>query len=128
MRIFAAQIKALKLSQNIAETVQSQDISTSKVKDFMQLLKLRLSWLVVFSALTAFFMGGTDFTWYQPILLTLGGFLVTGSSNAFNQIIEKDLDKLMSRTENRPMPVHFLAQFLPCWVGLQQQVKLVFKV
>ena len=62
MRIFAAQIKALKLSQNIAETVQSQEISTSKVKDFTQLLKLRLSWLVVFSALTAFFMGGTAYT------------------------------------------------------------------
>lgn len=70
----------------------------------MQLLKLRLSWLVVFSALTAFFMGGTSFEWYTPLLLTLGGFLVTGASNAFNQIIEKDLDKLMSRTENRPMP------------------------
>jgi heme o synthase len=64
-----------------------------------------LSWLVVFSALTAFFMGAL------PILngislcyLHLEDFLVTGSSNAFNQIIEKDLDKLMSRTENRPMP------------------------
>ena len=38
------------------------------------------------------------------ILLTLGGFLVTGASNAFNQIIEKNLDKLMARTENRPLP------------------------
>lgn len=70
----------------------------------MQLLKLRLSWLVVFSALTSFFMGTQSFDWYTPILLTLGGFLVTGASNAFNQIIERDLDKLMSRTENRPMP------------------------
>ncbi len=70
----------------------------------MQLLKLRLSWLVVFSALTSFFMGTQSFEWYTPLLLTLGGFLVTGASNAFNQIIERDLDKLMSRTENRPMP------------------------
>lgn len=104
MRTFAAHLKTCKLSQNIAETVQTKEISTSKLKDFTQLLKLRLSWLVVFSALTAFFMGAADFVWYQPLLLTLGGFLVTGSSNAFNQIIEKDLDKLMSRTENRPMP------------------------
>lgn len=70
----------------------------------MQLLKLRLSWLVVFSALTSFFMGTQSFEWYTPLLLTLGGFLVTGASNAFNQIIERDLDKLMSRTEKRPMP------------------------
>jgi protoheme IX farnesyltransferase len=70
----------------------------------MQLLKLRLSWLVVFSALTSYFMGATNFTWVDPLWLTLGGFLVTGSSNAFNQIIERRLDLLMARTENRPMP------------------------
>jgi protoheme IX farnesyltransferase len=70
----------------------------------MQLLKLRLSWLVVFSALTSYFMGATNFSWLDPLWLTLGGFLVTGSSNAFNQIIERRLDMLMARTENRPMP------------------------
>lgn len=70
----------------------------------MQLLKLRLSWLVVFSALTSYFMGAKDFSWIDPLWLTLGGFLVTGSSNAFNQIIERRLDRLMARTENRPMP------------------------
>lgn len=77
---------------------------TSKLSDFTQLLKLRLSWLVVFSALTAYFMGTTDYSWIKILMLTLGGFLVTGSSNAFNQIIERDLDRLMDRTQNRPMP------------------------
>jgi protoheme IX farnesyltransferase len=76
----------------------------SKWKDFTQLFKLRLSWLVVFSALTAYFMGARAFDWSMPVLLFFGGFLVTGASNAFNQILEKDLDKLMHRTENRPMP------------------------
>jgi len=76
----------------------------SKTKDYMQLLKLRLSWLVVFSALTSYFMGVKEFNWIDPLWLTLGGFLVTGSSNAFNQIIERRLDVLMTRTENRPMP------------------------
>jgi protoheme IX farnesyltransferase len=33
-----------------------------------------------------------------------GGFLLSGSSIAINQIIEKDLDKLMTRTMNRPLP------------------------
>jgi protoheme IX farnesyltransferase len=77
---------------------------TSKLSDYTQLLKLRLSWLVVFSALTAYFMGTTDYSWMKILMLTLGGFLVTGSSNAFNQIIERDLDRLMDRTHNRPMP------------------------
>jgi protoheme IX farnesyltransferase len=49
-------------------------------------------------------MGATNFSWLDPLWLTLGGFLVTGSSNAFNQIIERRLDMLMARTENRPMP------------------------
>lgn len=34
----------------------------------------------------------------------IGGFLVTGASNGFNQVIERDLDKLMKRTKNRPIP------------------------
>jgi len=45
-----------------------------------------------------------DFTFGQLCWLILGGFLVTGSSNAFNQVIERDLDKLMDRTKNRPLP------------------------
>jgi protoheme IX farnesyltransferase len=85
-------------------TILANERNTSKLSDFTQLLKLRLSWLVVFSALTAYFMGTTDYSWVKISMLTLGGFLVTGSSNAFNQIIERDLDRLMDRTQNRPMP------------------------
>jgi len=75
-----------------------------KAKDFMQLMKFRLSSLVVFSAITAYIMASASPQWHIALLLVLGGFLVTGSSNAFNQIIERDLDKLMQRTENRPLP------------------------
>lgn len=78
--------------------------TTMKAKDFMQLMKFRLSSLVVFSAITAYIMASPAPEWHIALLLVLGGFLVTGSSNAFNQIIERDLDKLMQRTENRPLP------------------------
>jgi protoheme IX farnesyltransferase len=37
-------------------------------------------------------------------LLILGGILITGASNGFNQIIESKTDELMSRTQNRPLP------------------------
>lgn len=90
------------------ETAPEMLKSHSKMKDFTLLLKLRLSWLVVFSAVTAYVMAhffyDQPINWTSVIILTFGGFLVTGSSNAINQIIEKDLDKLMTRTENRPMP------------------------
>jgi protoheme IX farnesyltransferase len=103
-----------RLKKHQVSTLQSTETATeilkssSKMKDFTLLLKLRLSWLVVFSAVTAYIMAHFYFdqpiNWTSVIILTFGGFLVTGSSNAINQIIEKDLDKLMARTENRPMP------------------------
>src|SRR5690554_4741711 len=38
------------------------------------------------------------------MILTVSGFLVTGSANGFNEILERDLDKLMTRTADRPLP------------------------
>lgn len=89
------------LDQN---TILEKEIKTpSKVKDFVMLLKLRLSFLVVLSAVSGWFFAGGSFN-LNFLYLVLGGFLITGSSNGFNQIIEKELDKKMTRTENRPLP------------------------
>ena len=74
-----------------------------KIRDIMELTKFRLSFLVVFSAVMAYLMAADSYTKISVLLLSLGGFLVTASSNTINQIIEKDLDKLMSRTQNRPL-------------------------
>lgn len=78
---------------------------TSKITDYAQLAKMKLSLLVVFSASMAFIMSSEGaVNWSKFILLTIGGFLVTGAANAFNQVIEKDLDALMDRTKSRPLP------------------------
>jgi heme o synthase len=73
------------------------------LKNFLLFTKFRLSFLVVLSALSGYlFAGGQDL---QIILyLLLGGAFVTAASNGANQIWEKDLDKLMNRTSNRPIP------------------------
>ena len=42
--------------------------------------------------------------WMNWLILIIGGFLVTAAANCFNEIIEKDLDKKMDRTKDRPMP------------------------
>lgn len=70
------------------------------------LAKFRLSFLVVFSAVIGylFAVDGTLFNLTHIFTLAIGGMLVTGASNAINQIIERDIDKLMKRTENRPLP------------------------
>ena len=74
-----------------------------KLTYFGQLLKFRLSTTVVFSAVVGYLLGIDTFILSEFIILIIGGFLVTGSANAFNQIIEKDSDKLMDRTMGRPL-------------------------
>lgn len=77
------------------------------ISDFNKLVKLRLTLTVVLSASISFLIGATqqgDIVWTNWLLLTLGGFLVTGAANGFNEMIEKDLDKLMVRTMDRPLP------------------------
>lgn len=75
-----------------------------KVSDYAALGKFRLSFLVVFSAVIGFVFGTTGTINVTSIVwLALGGMLVTAASNAINQIIEKDIDKLMTRTQNRPL-------------------------
>jgi protoheme IX farnesyltransferase len=82
-------------------------------KDLVKLVKLRLTFLVVFSASISFLIGSQIVTatnvngvinWVNWAKLIVGGFLITGAANGFNEIIEKDLDRLMTRTADRPLP------------------------
>ncbi len=75
--------------------------------NFTKLIKLRLTLLVVFSASISYLIGckvNGVMMWGNWFVLILGGFLVTSAANCFNEIIEKDLDKLMKRTKDRPIP------------------------
>ncbi len=84
--------------------VKQLGVSKAKVKDYVQLVKLRLTSLVVFSAIIGFFLASTNgIAWGQLLFLSLGSFLVVGASNAINQILEKESDKLMARTAQRPL-------------------------
>ena len=74
---------------------------TAKLKDYQILVKFRLSFIVVFSASIGYLFAGGDQNHF--LLFLLGGFLITAASNALNQIIESDTDKLMSRTAERPL-------------------------
>jgi protoheme IX farnesyltransferase len=75
--------------------------------DFLEITKARLAISVVFSSLAGFMLGVLDFhsaDWLVLLKLAIGGYCMVGASNAFNQVIEKDLDALMDRTKNRPVP------------------------
>lgn len=72
--------------------------------DFKQLTKVGLSLSVVFSSVAGYLLAVETVNYTTLFLLSLGGFFMVGASNAFNQIIEKDIDALMKRTQNRPLP------------------------
>ena len=72
--------------------------------DFKEITKARLAISVVFSSLAGYLLGATQIDLVSLILLAFGGYCMVGASNAYNQIIEKDLDALMNRTKDRPIP------------------------
>ena len=68
------------------------------------LIKHRLSLSVVFSSVCSYLIAFDVFSLTTFLLLIIGGFFVVGSSNGFNQIIERRRDALMTRTSSRPLP------------------------
>ncbi|MCG2461436.1 heme o synthase [Flavobacteriaceae bacterium F89] len=72
--------------------------------DFKEVTKAGLTISVVFSSIAGYLLGMVEFDWLSFFLLVFGGYCLVGASNAYNQVIEKDLDALMNRTKNRPVP------------------------
>lgn len=83
----------------------------SRLSAYSDLIKFRLSALVTFSAVFGYILGdrGIDFGWSGFVGLVLGGFFISGASGAANEIMERDLDKLMKRTHNRPLPLQLIS-------------------
>ena len=79
-------------------------LPTSWVKNFTEITKLRLSVSVVFSSVAGYLLGAAEVDFMILLLLCIGGYCMVGASNVYNQIMERDLDSLMDRTKNRPIP------------------------
>jgi protoheme IX farnesyltransferase len=72
--------------------------------DLKALTKVRLALSVVFSALAGYLLGAESYKAQELVFLLVGGFSLVAASNAYNQVIEKDLDSKMNRTKERPLP------------------------
>ncbi|WP_343911618.1 heme o synthase [Aquimarina litoralis] len=83
---------------------QVDTAKVSVIQDFKEITKMRLALSVVFSSVAGYLLGVDNMSWTTLGLLSVGGYFMVGASNAFNQIIERDLDILMDRTKNRPIP------------------------
>lgn len=79
------------------------------MKDIAALFKVRLGFFVVMSAILGWFMAVETLDLNSFLLLTIGGYLLTGASNGLNQVIEKRVDGLMDRTAERPLPAGRMA-------------------
>lgn len=114
----------------ITENNSSTSFSiASKVKDYFQLIKFSLSFMVVFSCVICYLLAPkiVIFDWWMILILFVAGMLVTGSANAINQAVEKDTDAQMKRTGTRPVASGRMSQqeayifalvagLLGCWM------------
>lgn len=79
-------------------------IVQQRFRDMLMLVKFRLSATVVFSSVIAYLIAIPGaLSWTALVVLAAGGFLVTGAANTLNQVLEKDYDRLMTRTADRPL-------------------------
>lgn len=101
---------------NLSEKSYSEAVGT-RLRSYYELIKFRLSAVVTFSAVFGFILGdsGATFSWNSFFGLMLGGFLISGASCAANEIWERDLDKLMKRTRNRPLPTDSISLVEAYW-------------
>lgn len=83
-------------------------VLASKAKDYFQLIKFTLSFMVVFSTVVSFLIAPYHQIYTRPTLLSVlllfvAGMLITGSANSINQVLEKHTDAIMKRTAKRPV-------------------------
>lgn len=86
------------------EKTVTKNKSAGFIADFKEITKLRLTVSIAFSAIAGYFLGADSVDFVIVLLLAIGGYLMVGASNAFNQVLERDLDAKMDRTKNRPLP------------------------
>jgi heme o synthase len=77
---------------------------SDRLKAFFQLLKFRLSMTVVFSSCFGYCLSPIVLRIQDILWFGFASLCVTSGANIINQIIEKESDKLMTRTQNRPLP------------------------
>lgn len=82
---------------------------TTRLGAFVELGKLRLSSLAIFAVVAGVYLGQAALTLAPPetelvVGTALGSLLVAVAGNALNQYLERDVDPLMDRTRERPLP------------------------
>ena len=104
----------------MSTTASHIEINTAvKAKAYYELLKPRLSFLVVFSSGFGYALANQSvINWGSFVVFLLAGFLVSGSSVTINQVIEQKYDAIMNRTKNRPIPSGRISENEAIWFSV----------
>ena len=79
--------------------------ATSQLGAFFELTKPRITFLILVSTALGYYLGSQGEIIMNHFFLTMTGtFLLAGGAGSINHFVEKDLDKLMDRTQSRPIP------------------------
>ncbi|MDP3237402.1 MAG: heme o synthase [Myxococcales bacterium] len=73
-------------------------------RDFISLVKPRLSGLVLFTTAGGMWLSRASLPWWQWVVAMVGTAGTVGAANAFNCYLERDSDRFMARTAVRPLP------------------------
>ena len=96
---------------NQVNPVSDYHFVTGKARAYAEMLKVRLSMLITWSCAFGYILGAEGRVNFQNlVMLCVGGFLMSGASACINQILEVDVDKVMARTANRPLPTGRLSK------------------
>lgn len=108
------------MKREATKQVSVWESMTSGVRDFGLLVKFKLTLLVLFSAVMSYaIVAEGSAGWEGMLILTLGGFFITGAANALNQVLERDFDLMMPRTANRPVATGRMSvSTAVLWAGL----------
>lgn len=90
-----------------------------RFRDYLTLTKFRLTLMVLASGLVGFWLAsGSSPEWRVMVRFGLGTFLVIAGANAFNQVMERSLDRMMARTAGRPLPAGRMSVREARWAAL----------
>ncbi len=98
------------------DAVHSSD-NTSRLRDYLELGKPSITFLAVFTALAGLWMAPGELTFSLVAYTVVGTAMVVAAANALNCYLERDSDRFMTRTRNRPLPAGRMAPNAALWFG-----------
>ena len=87
------------------------------IRDYIALTKPRVISLLLWTTVVSMFVAGSP-SLIVVIATVIGGYLAAGGAGAINHFLDRDVDRQMSRTSNRPVPAGRVHPAAALWFGI----------